>query len=150
MRSVLFCTPCYGGMHPRHAASVRVAQDRWRDQGLRVTVADAVGDSFVARARKQLAHVFLKTDATHLFFVDADVEFPAEGLEQLLATGYDVVGATYAFKELLDERRLKTARQAGGCRTCACAVTSGAWAKSSVSDTVEPAASGPLRSISIR
>jgi hypothetical protein len=50
---------------------------------------------YVFSNREQVAEDFLKTDCTHLFFVDSDVLFQPEVLDKLLADDKDIVGAQY-------------------------------------------------------
>jgi hypothetical protein len=57
-------------------------------------------ESLVTRARNMLAHQFLKSDCTHLLFIDADVAFDAHGLVKMLESDKDIIGGLYAKKHL--------------------------------------------------
>ncbi len=60
------------------------------------------GDSYIDRARNGIAHLFMKSDCTHLLFIDSDMEWNIEGLSMLLAADVEVVGAGYPCKNLWD------------------------------------------------
>lgn len=49
----------------------------------------------IASSRMWLTHEALKKEATHLLFVDSDMLFPSDALEQLLARGKDIIGVEY-------------------------------------------------------
>ena len=57
-------------------------------------------ESLITRARNSLAHMFLQSDCTHLFFVDADVAFDHEAIPQMLDAGKDIIGGLYAKKSI--------------------------------------------------
>jgi len=50
---------------------------------------------YVFSNREQVAEDFLKTDCTHLFFIDSDMLFQPEVLDKLIADDKDIVGAQY-------------------------------------------------------
>lgn len=59
------------------------------------------GCSIVQWARSAVAEAFLKTDFSHLFWIDADVTWTPDDFIRILGFGgiLDVVGATYPFKK---------------------------------------------------
>lgn len=56
------------------------------------------GDSYVWRARNKLADMFLKSDCSHLVFVDSDEGWDPEGFYRLLKADAPIVGAAYPVK----------------------------------------------------
>jgi hypothetical protein len=59
--------------------------------GVDSTVALLAGCCFVDRARNTLVREFLKTDATHLFFVDADIGFDPLVLPRFIESPHDIL-----------------------------------------------------------
>ncbi len=73
------------------------------------------GESMVTRARSIAAEMFMRSDATHLLFVDADIGFQASNVLELLAwqtddSPYDVIGGTYLKKMLRWDRIAKAVK----------------------------------------
>jgi len=65
----------------------------------------------LARVRSRAARKFLAiSDATHLFFVDADIVFPPMLLPRLLKTGLDVVSAPYPRRDIRWDLAFEAAR----------------------------------------
>ena len=94
-----FATPCYGGqiyesylrgmIRLVHMLSVN------NIQYLHSTIAN---ESLVTRARNNLVAYFLSTDCTHLFFIDADIEFDPASVISMLIKDEDVVIGAYPKK----------------------------------------------------
>ena len=57
-------------------------------------------DAMITRARAELVASFLKTDATHLLFIDADIGFASEQVFRLLDFGSDFCAAAYPLKDI--------------------------------------------------
>jgi hypothetical protein len=57
-------------------------------------------ESLITRARNALAHQFLKSDATHLFFIDADIKFEAVDVPAMIDADKDVICGIYPKKEI--------------------------------------------------
>jgi len=72
----------------------------------------ASGDSLIPRGRNRIASAFLKSDATHLLFIDADIQFKPEDVYGLLQSGHNLVAAPYPAKEL-DVGKIIEAAKAG-------------------------------------
>ncbi len=56
------------------------------------------GNCYIALARNQMVTRFLKSDCTHLMFIDDDVTFPADGIIKLIDHDLDLVGGIYPLK----------------------------------------------------
>lgn len=59
-----------------------------------------VNESLITRARNNLAHDFLKSTATHLLFIDADIEFNPNHVFSMLEQDLDVLCGVYPTKAI--------------------------------------------------
>ncbi len=93
---VFIGTPAYGGMiHSDVVNALLQYQTRRIDFAL-MTIGN---ESLITRARNTIISEFeARPEFTHLLFLDADVLLPAEGLQRMLASGCDVIGAAVALK----------------------------------------------------
>lgn len=82
------------------------------DNGIGVTVHMPVGESLITRARNKLARDFLRSDATHMMFLDADINFQPEDVVKLARSGHPLIGGIYPRKEI-DWRALGHAARNG-------------------------------------
>ena len=99
---VHICMPCYGGMLTE---STFMSFIKWantaRQLGIDWTLETMVNESLISRARNTLTAKFLDMpDATHLFFVDADIGWEPWHLLVLLNRDVDVIGGLYPMKSL--------------------------------------------------
>ena len=94
--NVLIGTPAYGGMvHCDFVNSVLA----YRHAQIQFTLMTIGNESLITRARNTILSEFMvRTEFSHLLFLDADVKLPAKGLRRMLASGRDVVGAPVALK----------------------------------------------------
>lgn len=71
-------------------------------EGIKFKIEAPTGVSVVQWARSSVAEAFLKSDFTHLFWIDSDIVWSPEDFFRLLGFGavMDVVCATYPFKKL--------------------------------------------------
>ena len=73
--SVFFATPCYGGMiTDQFFLSMFKASQELVRHGITFRLTTLRNESLVTRARNILTAMFLDSDATHLFFIDAVIE----------------------------------------------------------------------------
>jgi len=72
-----------------------------REEKVPVTVEVVAGCSVVTWARSAIADAFLKSDCTHLFWIDSDIVWGPSDFFRLVGLGavLDAVGATYPFKK---------------------------------------------------
>jgi hypothetical protein len=68
--------------------------------GHKVSCAFMFNESLIQRARNNMAHQFLKTDADYLFWIDADIKFRSEDALKMLIADKDVIGGIYPKKEI--------------------------------------------------
>ena len=57
-------------------------------------------DSIIVNARNMLVHEFLKTDCTHLLFIDADMKFHAPHVMGMLSVDKSIICGIYPKKEI--------------------------------------------------
>ena len=68
------------------------------DKKIHIELHTGQGDG-VARTRNNLTADFMKTDCTHLLFIDCDLIFSTEHIERIVSHAEDVVGGFYAKKQ---------------------------------------------------
>lgn len=77
-------------------------------------------ESLIQRARNYIADEFMRSDSTHLMFIDADIGFKAEDVLALLAVQisdpekYNIVTAPYPKKTIAWEKVITAAKQGYG------------------------------------
>jgi hypothetical protein len=58
-----------------------------------------IGDSLVSRARNAITMEFLKSDCTHLLFIDSDLVFSLDQVKRIMSHDEDIVGGFYPKKK---------------------------------------------------
>lgn len=98
--SVLFCTPCYGGMltSAHYLSSMRM-KEALTQLGVEHDWLVSWNESLVHRARMEMTATFLKTDHTHMFWLDADIEFTPEDLAKVWNMQADIGVGVYRMKK---------------------------------------------------
>jgi hypothetical protein len=98
---VAIAMPCFGGLiHARTSKSIMLATQALDRAGVQVVHLYLEHESLVQRARNLLVHLFLKSGADRLVFIDADIVFQPESLVMLLQREEDVIGGAYPRKAL--------------------------------------------------
>ena len=101
MPKIHFMTPCYGGQITEVCFSSYL---QWTilalQNNLDFQIDTLSNESNVNRARNSCAAKFLAGDATHLMFVDADIQFNPQDIVKLVAHDKDIVGGIYPQKTL--------------------------------------------------
>lgn len=102
---LFIATPMYGGQCAGLYADSMCRLYRFAAMaGLSIEHKFVYGASLIPVIRTVLANDFIKTDATHLLFVDADIGFKPEYVLELLklqqSEGYDVIGGAYLQKAI--------------------------------------------------
>jgi hypothetical protein len=94
MTRIYLATPMYGGQCTiGYTSSVLKMSKSLEFEHMFIS-----NESNIVRARNMLVHTFLKSDCTHLLFVDADVAFEPSGINDLIAANKDVIGGLYPKK----------------------------------------------------
>ncbi len=119
-RSLFVATPMYGGSCTGAYCRSTIELARRCDAlGVAVEFGHVYSESLVPRARNMLADRFLRSQATHLLFVDADIEFSASSALFMLAlqsdeSPHDVIAGVYPRKNIAWEKIREAVRQGKG------------------------------------
>ena len=97
---VFLATPCYGGVVTQgYMQSVIGLMQQASIDSYDVTLALLGQDALITRCRNTLLGHFISIEsATHILYVDSDISFDSKLTSQLLASGKDVVAASYPLK----------------------------------------------------
>lgn len=98
--SILFCTPCYGGMvHEAHFRSCLNLKESLIQGGLEHDWLTGRNESLVTRARNEMTASFLSTSHSHMMWLDADIEFEPEHVAKLWSMDADIGVGIYCMKK---------------------------------------------------
>jgi len=99
-------TPCYGGVVTvPYMLSMLSLKDVLNREKIPFRLLTPANESLITRARNSIVGAFLgDTQATHLLFIDADIEFVPQMVPRLLAADKDVVCGVYPVKGLCLDR----------------------------------------------
>ena len=104
-------TPMYGGMATgTYCQSMNDLCTLCAKNGIEIQFFYLYNESLIQRARNYVADEFLRSDATHLLFIDADISFNPVTVLQLLAVQlsdpekYQIVAGPYPKKSITWER----------------------------------------------
>jgi hypothetical protein len=93
--------PIYGGIFPAFFFStLELLKTLLKGEAMEGEFKTRVGDSLVSRARNNIVSDFMRTDCTHLLFLDCDLQFRPEQIVQLLNHDAPIVGALYPKKQM--------------------------------------------------
>jgi len=110
---VFVATPMYGGMCAGYyMQSVMQMQNIFSQQGIETQYSFMFNESLITRARNALTATFLKTDCTHLMFIDADIKFDPNAILAMLEVDKEIICGIYPKKEINWES-VKQAMDAG-------------------------------------
>jgi len=111
-KKVVIATPCYGGMiNEGYAQSLYMLPILFAQYGVASGYITIANESLVTRARNELVHAFMQTDATHLMFIDADIKFDPKSIIRMLSADKDVVVGAYPLKQLDWDKVLEVAKE---------------------------------------
>ena len=85
-------TPMFGGMCcSQYVSSLIGLKEGMMQHGHQMTPMFIGNESLIPRARNLIAHLFLKTDASHLLFMDADQEFRPNDVALMIKANKDII-----------------------------------------------------------
>ena len=114
-KHLFIATPCYGGQvtEPYLRSMVRLIllMNRFN---VKFTLSTLANESLITRGRNTLVSFFMENkEATHLMFIDADIEFNPEDVLRMLAYDKPVIVGAYPKKALNWDSILQAARTPG-------------------------------------
>ena len=114
-KHIFIATPCYGGQlgEPYFRSMIKLAI-LCNKYNIQYTISTLANESLITRGRNTLVSFFMENkDATHLFFIDADIEFQPEDILRMVAYDKPVVVGAYPKKALNWDSILGAARAEG-------------------------------------
>jgi len=100
-KKLFVATPMYGGMNcGLYMKACLDLQGLCMQYGVQVKFSFLFNESLITRARNYLVDEFLRSDCTHLLFIDSDIHFNPQDVIALLALDKDVIGAPYPKKAI--------------------------------------------------
>jgi hypothetical protein len=99
-KHIFIATPCYGGQlgEPYFRSMMRFAI-LCNKYDIKYTISTLANESLITRGRNTLTSFFMENpEATHLFFIDADIEFNPEDILRMVAYDKPVIVGAYPKK----------------------------------------------------
>jgi len=101
MAKLFVSTPMYGGQcFGLYNQSLIQLNNLLKTTGNECIISFMMNESLITRARNALTHNFLKTDCTHLMFIDADIRFNAADIPPMVEANKDIICGIYPKKEI--------------------------------------------------
>lgn len=94
-------TPMYGGFnHGLYMKSCLDLQSMCARYGVDIKFSFLFNESLITRARNYIVDEFLRSNFTHLLFIDSDICYDPQDVLALIALDKDVIGAPYPKKSI--------------------------------------------------
>lgn len=98
---VFIASPMFGGQCAGfYMQSILQLQAVLSMRGYHVALSMMFNESLITRGRNALANQFLKSDFTHLLFIDADIKFDAQQVAMMFDADKDIICGIYPKKEI--------------------------------------------------
>ena len=98
---VFIATPMFGGnANYMYMISLINLLTKLGQAGIPSMFEIAANESLITKARNILVEGFLKSDATHLLFLDGDLGFDADDVLRMVQADKDIIGGQYAKKKI--------------------------------------------------
>jgi glycosyltransferase involved in cell wall biosynthesis len=117
-RKLMVATPMYGGVcNGQYAKAMCDMTGTFTKNGIELRSYFLFNESLITRARNYCVDEFMRSDCTHLLFIDSDIAFNPQDVIALLAlqsddSTYDVIGAPYP-KKCITWEKIKQAVDKG-------------------------------------
>lgn len=101
-KHIFIATPCYGGQvsEPYFRSMIKLAHlcDK---HGIQLSISTIANESLITRGRNTLVSFFMEEEkATHLFFIDADIEFVPEDVIRMVYYDKPIIVGAYPKKNI--------------------------------------------------
>lgn len=109
-RKLMIATPMYGGQcYGTYCKSIAATTSLFTKHDVQLRMYFLFNESLITRARTYAVDEFLRSDCTHLLFIDSDIEFDPNDVMAMLAmqdddSAYDVLCAPYPKKSISWEK----------------------------------------------
>jgi hypothetical protein len=98
---IFVATPMYGGLCTGgYALGLLNMAGTCSRNGIELYYAHMQNESLITRARNSLAYDFMRSDATHLMFIDADISFNPQDIVSMTNADKDIICGIYPKKEI--------------------------------------------------
>jgi len=100
-KSIFIATPMFGGQcNYMYMISLINLLNRLGQAGIPAMFEIAANESLITKARNILVEGFLKSNATHLLFLDADLGFDPDDVMRMIQQDKEIIGGQYAKKKI--------------------------------------------------
>ena len=100
-RKVFVATPMYGGQCAGwYTQSIIQMGAIFGQNNIGLAFSFMFNESLITRARNALVNQFLKTESTHLMFIDSDINFNANDIVKMLDADKEIICGIYPKKEI--------------------------------------------------
>lgn len=98
---LFIASPMYGGQcSGPFTVGMISASNVLNKAGIPFTFSYLMNESLITRARNRLVHDFMRTDCSHLLFIDADIGFDANKILSMLEADKEILCGVYPKKEI--------------------------------------------------
>lgn len=96
---LFICTPMYGGQcFGSYTKSLLELSRLCQGYGIQCQFSFLFNESLITRARNYMVDEFLRSDGTHLMFIDSDIDFDPRDVLALLGMNKPIIGGPYPKK----------------------------------------------------
>jgi cellulose synthase/poly-beta-1,6-N-acetylglucosamine synthase-like glycosyltransferase len=99
--TLFVATPMYGGLCTgMYTSGIMQLVGACGQNNMKMYFSFMMNESLITRARNSMAYDFLKSDATHLMFIDADISFNPNDVVRMVQAEKDIICGIYPKKEI--------------------------------------------------